>query len=97
MQITDKWDKITGGQPLTLKHPKSDNKSSQVDDKTIFWESAKLHEKTSFKNAIIGTNSEISSFSRVFNSIIMNDVVIKERYCCRYSKTRDFGLYDMKW
>lgn len=62
-----------------MQHPKADIKSNQVDNKCIIWESAKLNEKTSFKNSIIGSNTEISSFSRVFNSIIMNNVTIKEK------------------
>lgn len=51
-----------------------------MDDKCVIWENAKLHEKTSFKNSVIGSNSEIHSFSRVFNSILMNNVLIKEKY-----------------
>ncbi|RZC41892.1 translation initiation factor eIF-2B subunit gamma [Asbolus verrucosus] len=78
-KVNEKWNKITDGLSLVLKHPKSENKSSQVDDKCVIWEGAKLHEKTSFKNSIIGSSTEVCSFSRVFNSIIMNNVLIKEK------------------
>jgi translation initiation factor eIF-2B subunit gamma len=77
--VNEKWDSITSGLTLVLKHPKTENKSSQVDDKCVIWEGAKLQEKTSFKNSTIGANTEICSFSRVFNSIIMNNVTIKEK------------------
>lgn len=62
-----------------MKDPKAEIQSNQVDDKCIIWESAKLSEKTSFKGAIIGANSEIRSKSRVFNSLLMGNVVIQER------------------
>jgi translation initiation factor eIF-2B subunit gamma len=78
--VNEKWDSITSGLTLVLKHPKTENKSSQVDDKCVIWEGAKLQEKTSFKNSTIGANTEICSFSRVFNSIIMNNVTIKEKF-----------------
>ncbi|KAJ8938829.1 hypothetical protein NQ314_011320 [Rhamnusium bicolor] len=78
-KIIDKWNKITNGKELVLKHPKAAITSNQVDSKCIIWEGAKLNEKTSFKNSVIGANTEISSFSRVFNSIVMNNVTIKEK------------------
>ncbi|KAJ3642786.1 hypothetical protein Zmor_025541 [Zophobas morio] len=78
-KVNEKWDKITNGLSLALKHPKIENKSSQVDDKCVIWEGAKLNEKTSFKNSVIGSNTEVHSFSRVFNSIVMNNVTIKEK------------------
>ncbi|KAJ8977213.1 hypothetical protein NQ317_015388 [Molorchus minor] len=78
-KIIDKWSKITGGNELILKSPKAIITSTQVDEKCVVWEGAKLNEKTSFKNSIIGANSEVSSFSRVFNSVVMNNVIIKER------------------
>ncbi|EFA10335.1 translation initiation factor eIF2B subunit gamma [Tribolium castaneum] len=78
-KVSERWDKITNGLSLVLRHPKSEIKSSQVDDKCVVWEGAKLHEKTSFKNSVIGANSEVCSFSRVFNCIVMNNVTIKEK------------------
>ncbi|KAJ8966790.1 hypothetical protein NQ317_001729 [Molorchus minor] len=78
-KIIDKWSKITGGKELILKSPKAIITSTQVDEKCVVWEGTKLNEKTSFKNSIIGANSEVSSFSRVFNSVVMNNVIIKER------------------
>ncbi|XP_066253384.1 translation initiation factor eIF2B subunit gamma [Euwallacea similis] len=77
-KIHDFWSKISGDKEIVKKNPKATILSNQIDDKCIIWEGAKLSEKTSFKNAIIGTNSMVNSFSRVFNSIVMNNVVIKE-------------------
>lgn len=59
---------------------KADIKSTQVDNSCIIWDGVKLNEKTSFKSSIIGTNTEVKSFSRVFNSVVMGNVVINERY-----------------
>lgn len=78
-QIQDVWDKISNGKELVKMNPKADILSNQIDDKCIIWDGVKLNEKTSFKNCIIGTNSTVNSFSRVFNSIVMNNVVIKEK------------------
>ncbi|KAJ8946815.1 hypothetical protein NQ318_002094 [Aromia moschata] len=78
-KIMDKWEKITGGKESISKSPKASILTNQVDNKCIIWEGAKLNEKTSFKESIIGANTEISSFSRVFNSIIMNNVMVKEK------------------
>lgn len=46
----------------------------------MVWEDAKLAEKTSFKNSIIGNKTSIASFSRVFNSIVMDNVTLEEKY-----------------
>ncbi|XP_045475249.1 translation initiation factor eIF-2B subunit gamma [Harmonia axyridis] len=78
-KLADIWERIAPKEKLVLRSPKADIKSTQVDDKCIIWENAKLSEKTSFKNTIIGPNVEIGSFSRVFNCILMKNVVIKER------------------
>lgn len=75
----DIWEKLAGGANLIMQHPEATINSNQVDNKCFVWEGAKLNEKTSFKNSIIGTNSVINSFSRVFNSIVMNNVTIKEK------------------
>lgn len=80
MQILEKWDRITNNKPQLIIDSKAIVNSNQVDEKCIIWESAKLNEKTSFKNSIIGSNSEVNSFTRVFNSIVMNNVIIHERY-----------------
>ncbi|XP_022918324.1 translation initiation factor eIF2B subunit gamma [Onthophagus taurus] len=79
-EIIDRWPRIINDKLELIKiDPKAEIKSNQVDEKCIIWESAKLSEKTSFKNANIGANTEVSSFSRVFNSIVMNNVTIKEK------------------
>lgn len=64
---------------LVRLDPKSEIKSSQVDEECVVWESARLSEKTSFVNANVGPNSEVQSFSRVSNSVVMNNVTIKSR------------------
>lgn len=73
------WDEIAPGKELKLIDPKADIKSNQVDKNCFIWDSVKLNEKTSFKNCVIASNTEVNSFSRVFNSIVMNNVVIKEK------------------
>ncbi|KAK9881691.1 hypothetical protein WA026_017208 [Henosepilachna vigintioctopunctata] len=78
-KIIENWSKIVPNEPLVLKNPKADIKSTQVDDKCVIWEGAKLKEKTSFKESIIGSGVEVNSFSRVFNTILMKNVVVKER------------------
>lgn len=65
---------------LVLRDPKADVQSNQVDEKCVIWEGAKLHERTSFKSAVIGPNCEIQSKTRVFNSVLMGNVTIGERY-----------------
>lgn len=75
----DLWEKITGGCNLVNQHPGAVVNSNQVDNKCFIWDGAKLNEKTSFKNSIVGTNTTINSFSRVFNSIVMNNVTVKEK------------------
>lgn len=74
------WKNVTYGKELVLKDAKAEINSNQVDDNCIVWESAKLSEKTSFKSAIIGPGTEVQSKTRVFNSLIMGNAVIKERY-----------------
>lgn len=78
--MIEKWSNITGNKELILINPTADVKSNQVDNRCIVWENCKLSEKTSFKNSILGSNTEVQSFSRVFNCVVMNNVVIKERY-----------------
>ncbi|KAI4462092.1 translation initiation factor eif-2b subunit gamma [Holotrichia oblita] len=78
-KITDIWCDITNEKELIKIDSRADIKSNQVDDKCIIWESCKLNEKTSFKNSIIGANTVVNSFSRVFNSVVMNGVTIKEK------------------
>ncbi|GJQ76024.1 hypothetical protein Trydic_g18077 [Trypoxylus dichotomus] len=78
-KIIDKWSSITNDKELIKIDSKADVKSNQVDDRCIVWESCKLSEKTSFKNSILGANTVINSFSRVFNSVVMNGVTIKEK------------------
>ncbi|KAK5644306.1 hypothetical protein RI129_005606 [Pyrocoelia pectoralis] len=78
-KIIDKWEKLTKDKELNRIDSSADIQSTQVDDKCIVWNSCKLSEKTSFKSSILGFNCEVEKFSRVFNSIIMNDVVIKEK------------------
>lgn len=75
----EKWDKISNGKELIRLHPKAEIKSNQVDENCIVWDMCKLNEKTSFKNSIIGSNTEVHSFSRVFNCVVMNNVVIQEK------------------
>lgn len=77
-QILDKWETVTQGKELAVVDRRADVKSNQV-DKCIVWESAKLKEKTSFKSSVIGANTQVGSFSRVFNSIVMSNVTISER------------------
>ncbi|XP_057663761.1 translation initiation factor eIF-2B subunit gamma [Diorhabda carinulata] len=78
-KIIDLWSSLTHCKELILKSPKSTIVSNQVDDRCIIWENANLTEKTSFKDSIIGATSAIKSFSRVFNSIVMNNVTIHEK------------------
>ncbi|CAH1155856.1 unnamed protein product [Phaedon cochleariae] len=78
-KVIDNWEKISNSNELIFKSPKAVILSTQVDNRCIIWEGAKLNEKTSFKNSIIGSNVEVNSFSRVFNSVIMNNVTIKEK------------------
>lgn len=78
-QVLEIWEKVTDGKGLQLIDPKATVNSSQVDNKCIIWDSAKLNEKTSFKNSIIGSNTEVKSFTRVFNSVVMNNVTVEER------------------
>lgn len=77
--MIENWEKIANGVQLIQQHPKAAIHSNQVDDKCVIWDGAKLSEKTSFKNSIIGSNTEVSKFSRVFNSVVMNNVTIKEK------------------
>lgn len=77
-KISDIWENITHGKMIKVD-PKATVKSTQVDEKCIIWDLVTLNEKTSFKNSVIGTQTEVNSFSRVFNSIVMNNVVIKEK------------------
>lgn len=78
-QIVDKWDKISNGKELIKIDPKAEVKSNQIDEKCLVWDMCKLNEKTSFKSSIIGSNTEVHSFSRAFNCVIMNNVTIKEK------------------
>ncbi|XP_025835869.1 translation initiation factor eIF-2B subunit gamma [Agrilus planipennis] len=78
-KITEIWEKITNGEKLAMIGPLAEIKSTQVDNKCLIWDGSKLHEKTSFKNSTIGSNTEVFSFSRVFNSLVMNNVTIKEK------------------
>ncbi|XP_065155244.1 translation initiation factor eIF2B subunit gamma [Atheta coriaria] len=80
-KIATEWEKLFGDNlPLVQVDPKSKNsiKSTQVDN-CFIWDGVTLNEKTSFKNSIIGSNTEVASFSRVINSVIMNNVKIHER------------------
>ncbi|KAF5287809.1 hypothetical protein FQR65_LT12177 [Abscondita terminalis] len=79
LQITDKWQSLTNGKELVRVDSSADVQSSQVDDKCILWDSCKVSEKTSFKNSVIGSNSEVQKFSRAFNCIVMNNVSIEEK------------------
>ncbi|XP_044754959.1 translation initiation factor eIF-2B subunit gamma [Coccinella septempunctata] len=78
-KLVEVWNRIAPNEKLVLRSPKADIESSQVDEKCIIWENSRLKEKTSFKNSIIGPNVEVGSFSRIFNCILMKDVIIKER------------------
>lgn len=62
-----------------LQNSTAEIKSNQVDSRCVIWENCKLNEKTSFKNSVVGANTEVRSFSRVFNCVIMNNVTIKEK------------------
>ncbi|CAG9773617.1 unnamed protein product [Ceutorhynchus assimilis] len=78
-KIQEVWNKVSINMSLIQKSPQANIQSNQVDDKCIISDGAKLNEKTSFKNANIGTNTTVNSFSRVFNSIVMNNVMIHEK------------------
>ncbi|KAJ8920028.1 hypothetical protein NQ315_011678 [Exocentrus adspersus] len=78
-KIVDVWERVTHGKELVLKSPNAVILSNQVDNRSIIWDGTKLNEKTSFKNCIVGSNTEVSSFSRIFNSVVMNNVTIKEK------------------
>lgn len=79
LKIIDKWEKLTKDKEINRIDSSAEVLSNQVDDRCIIWNSCKLSEKTSFKNSVLGAHCEVDKFSRVFNSVIMNDVVIKEK------------------
>lgn len=60
-KIIENWDTITKGTELKLIDPKADIKSNQVDKNCFVWDLARLNEKTSFKNCVIGSNTEVNS------------------------------------
>lgn len=65
---------------MTMISPKADVRSKQVfQESCIFWDSCKLHEKTFFKDCLIANYTEVHNFSRIINSIVMNNVLIKEK------------------
>ncbi|KAL1491370.1 hypothetical protein ABEB36_011977 [Hypothenemus hampei] len=78
-KIQEIWDKVSCNMEIVKKSSKAEIESNQIDEKCILWDGCKLKEKTSFKNCVIGSNSIVNSFSRVFNSIVMNNVVLKEK------------------
>lgn len=73
--------------------------STQVDEKCVIWDNATLHDKTSFKNSIIGPNVEVSSLSRIFNCILMKNVKIEERYvlCLDFTGSVSMHCIDQLW
>ncbi|KAF5284330.1 hypothetical protein FQA39_LY04623 [Lamprigera yunnana] len=79
LQIVDKWEKLSKDNQLVRIDSTTENSSTQVDDTCVVWNSCKLSEKTSLKNSTIGSHTEVHKYSRVFKSIVMNNVVINER------------------
>lgn len=74
------WDDIAKDSPLVKIQSNSDVKSKQVDDLTIIGEQSNISEKTSFTTSIVGSNCMVENKIRVINTIIMNNVTLKEGY-----------------